>query len=232
MHIFTPISLRFFLILSSHLHLGLPSGLFLSGFPTKILYAFLLSSMRATCSAHLILLNMIALIIFCEAYKLCSVLQLPATSSLLGPNIHRSPSGSLTYTTFEIPSFEMVWSWYLSRLPCLRSHRKAEGGGGGILSRDVRCPKDLEFQIMACRVTLQQSTVADVRKFGSGGLHTARAARAYRGAANEAACVLIRFIRWRCTIYVKLSPSLPRFMEEGWYWRADATHIAARNVSG
>ena len=32
------------LLLSSHLHLGLPSGLFPSGFPTKILYTPLLSS--------------------------------------------------------------------------------------------------------------------------------------------------------------------------------------------
>jgi hypothetical protein len=37
-----PISLRSILILSTHLHLGLASGL-LSGFPTNILYAFLLS---------------------------------------------------------------------------------------------------------------------------------------------------------------------------------------------
>jgi hypothetical protein len=34
------ISLRFILILSPHLHLGLPSGVFPSSFPTKILYAF------------------------------------------------------------------------------------------------------------------------------------------------------------------------------------------------
>jgi hypothetical protein len=42
--------------LFTYLHLGLPSGLFPSGFPTNILYAFLLSSIRATCPDHLIFL--------------------------------------------------------------------------------------------------------------------------------------------------------------------------------
>jgi hypothetical protein len=37
------ISLRSILILSTHLRLGLPSGLFPSGFPTNILYAFFFS---------------------------------------------------------------------------------------------------------------------------------------------------------------------------------------------
>jgi hypothetical protein len=37
------LSLRYILILSTHLHLGLPSGLFPSGFPTNIPYAFLFS---------------------------------------------------------------------------------------------------------------------------------------------------------------------------------------------
>jgi len=53
-----PISFRFILIVSSHLHLGLPSGFFLSDFPTTTLYAFLLFPTHATCPTHRILLHL------------------------------------------------------------------------------------------------------------------------------------------------------------------------------
>jgi hypothetical protein len=50
----------------------LPRGLFLSGVPTKILYAFLTYPMRTTCTVHPIILDLINLIIFSKARELRS----------------------------------------------------------------------------------------------------------------------------------------------------------------
>lgn len=47
--------LRSILVLSSHPHLRLPSGLFQSDFPAKTLYEFLISSMHAICPANIII---------------------------------------------------------------------------------------------------------------------------------------------------------------------------------
>ena len=77
---------------SSHLCLGIPSGLFPSGLPTKTLYMPLPSPICATCPTHLILLDFITQTILGEEYRslnasFCSFLLYPDTSSLSGPNI-------------------------------------------------------------------------------------------------------------------------------------------------
>ena len=79
------------ILLSSHLRLRLPSGLFPSGFLSKNPYAPLIS-VRAVYPAHLVLLDFITRIIFGEEYRsltflLCRFLQSLVTWSLLGPNI-------------------------------------------------------------------------------------------------------------------------------------------------
>lgn len=52
------------------------SDLFSSGFETKYLYPFIISHMRATCSAHLTLLDFVIVIIFGTEYKFSVLLSL------------------------------------------------------------------------------------------------------------------------------------------------------------
>ena len=101
-----PTSWRSILLLSSHLRLCLPNGLFPSGFPTKTWCTPLPSSIRATCHAHLIHLDLITRIIFGEQHRslsssLCSFLHSHVTSSLLDPSI---PLSTLFSDTLSLRS--------------------------------------------------------------------------------------------------------------------------------
>ena len=65
-----PTSWRSVLILSNHLHLGLPSGLLPSSFPSKTLYTALSSPLRATW--YTAILSLITQIIMMRLYNLKS----------------------------------------------------------------------------------------------------------------------------------------------------------------
>jgi hypothetical protein len=101
------ISLISILIVSTHLRLGLPNGLFPSGFPTNILYVFLFSTIRATCPVHLILLELIILVLG-EEYKLWSA-SYAVFSSLL--SLHPS-----SFQIFSSAPFSQTPSVFVSPL--------------------------------------------------------------------------------------------------------------------
>ena len=132
-----PTSWRSILILSIHLCLGLPSGLLPFGFPTKTLYTNLSSPIRATCAAHLILLDFITRTILGEEYKsfssaLWNLFHSPVTSSILGPNILLNTMFSNTFSFLSSRNINELFSiaWVITcvqgakNIPCFYETRR------------------------------------------------------------------------------------------------------------
>jgi hypothetical protein len=80
-----------------HLRLGLPSGLFPSGFPTNILCKFLFNAAHAKCPVHIILLHLIIVIILGE-----KLLMMQFSPSLLP--LHLSSVQILSALSSQTPS--------------------------------------------------------------------------------------------------------------------------------
>ena len=93
------------LILSSHLRLGLPSGLFPSGFPTKTLYAPLISPMHSS----LLYKNLITKI--CSNYYLACFIWASTWSLMLWEHKLRASKNSVLRYTFGHKRWQVREDW-------------------------------------------------------------------------------------------------------------------------
>jgi len=87
-------------------------------FPTTTLYAFLVSLVCATCSAHLILLVFIAVIIFGGKYKARRSCEIFSYCFLLRPNIFLSP--------LFLNTLSLCYSLNVKDLPWLDTHMEKQ----------------------------------------------------------------------------------------------------------
>jgi hypothetical protein len=138
--------------------LFLPSGLLPSGFPTKILYAFIFP-MRATCPAYSIILDLTTLIIFGESHKLwvsyyavfsslssifytkCTKLKHNGTAIYVHPYIS-SPKTLKTfrlYFVLIVSRYTLLGTFNFSPYWLIFGPEKQEDGGNFILNSFIMC---------------------------------------------------------------------------------------------
>jgi hypothetical protein len=135
-HILVPVSFYLWsmLILSSPLRLGLSSCLFSSRLQTEITYAFLIATMHAICSAHLIVLDFVILTMFGKSKFGPAFNQVPRhkdvwrsdyiTSWICSLSVRRSWAVCLTLRPFyyheKSPGMHWLGCWVVSQLGLTR----------------------------------------------------------------------------------------------------------------